>query len=388
MKKSLLSILGLTAILALTGCNSGSASNGKSSVVLPAEEIKLNAQSKALLVGEKFEIKPLITPLLASDAELVYESSDSSVATVSKNGVVTGKKQGKVTIKVSAKDDSEVFSEMEVNVFQRQTVKNVKNKLSAMGNYQKEHVTAPRKLKTVEVETRTLYCDGKVYHQTFEIATFILSKDDAYFYIGGIDEESKYFDAPEHRSTFAYHFYTDEDYHSFLFHENDNVRNWCYVPTEFYLGTETTRDGVIYAMMGSFFVSGSDIAENNVEYSLNENLLQATTFKIVRDGGYSDDNVFAQYSAVYDDEVASIDEENNLDIPANTPYVETDTIHSHWYKGNVVSYMINFNLAYTVNGHNYVLDVRRDYSFERDDAFSFTLPDRSTYTEVYSAFDL
>ena len=269
MKKSMLSIIGLVAAMTLTGCGGGGeAPSSTSNVVLPVESIRLNAGKKALLVGDSLQVKPLVTPLLASSAALVYESSDKEVATVDSNGLVMAKKQGSTTIKVSSKDNPKVYTEMKIFVAANQNADAVQNKLANLLVYQKTKVKKPRKLATTEVETRTLYVDGKVYKKSFEIADFILDKDEAYFHIGGIDADSKYYDAPEHRSTFGYHFYTDVDYHSFLYHENDNVHNWCYVPTEFYLGTGTTRDGVIYAMMGSFFNRGSDIAENTVEYSM------------------------------------------------------------------------------------------------------------------------
>ena len=389
MKKSMLSILGLVTAMTLTGCGGGDAPSSSSSVVFPATKIDLNAGKKALLVGDTFEIKPLVTPLLASNSKLVYESSDSDVASVDSNGVVFARKQGSTTIKVSSKDNPKVFSEMVIYVAASQDPKTVQSKLSEMLVYQKTKVKKPKKLATVEVETRTLYLDGKVYRKTYEIANFILDKTEAYFYIGGVDTESNYYDAPEHRSTFGYHFYTDVDYHSFLYHENDNVHNWCYVPTEFYLGTGTTRDGVVYAMMGSFFTSGSDIAENTVEYSLSADLLGPSIRGSCYAGGFEgSDMVYGKYKLSYPDRVADISEENNLDIPAGTHYDENDSLEAYWYKGNVKYYRVNFNLAYTVNGHNYVLDVVRDYSFARDDEFSYSLPDRSEYNQVKDIFDL
>lgn len=386
----MLSIVGLVAVVALTGCGGGGeAPSSNPEVVLPVSSINLNAGKKALLVGDSFLVKPLVTPLLASNAELVYESSDSQIATVDSKGLVIARSQGDVTIKVSSKDNPEVFSEMTVFVLASQSADVVQSKLANLLVYQKTKVKKPRKLATTQVETRTLYVDGKAYTQSTEIANFVLDKDNAYFYIGGMDTEAKYFDAPEHRSTFGYHFYTDVDYHSFVYHENDNVHNWCYIPTEFYLGTGTTRDGVIYAMMGSFFVSGSDIAENTVEYSLSQDLLGPNIRKACYAGGFEgDDAVYGKYKMSYNDQVADISEENNLDIPAGTHYNETDSLEAYWYKGNAKYYRVNFKLTYTVNGHDYILDVVRNYSFERDDEFSYKLPDRSKYNQVLNVFDL
>ena len=389
MKKSLLSIIGLTAIMTLTGCNAEAASSGSKDIVFPVTDIALNASSRAMLVGEKFAVQPLVTPLLASKAKLFYTSSNPEVATVSDKGVITAKSQGTATIKVSngAEDEKEVFANLTVYVLKKQSKEAVQSSLESMLAYQKTYVKKPKKLFTNEVETRTLYVNGKVFQKTYENIDLILSKNDAYFYVGGIDTEIKYYNAPEHRSSFGYHFYTDSDYHSFLYHENDSVHNWCYVPTEFYLGTGTTRDGVLYAMMNSFFVSGSDFAENNVSNSMSDDLLIASGRKMCYTGGFGDNTVFAKYKITYEDEKAGIDEENNLDIPAGTIYDEVLNISAYWDKGNVKSYNVNFTLTYKLNGKNCVLDINRDYTFLRDD-FSFSLPDRTKYNEVDNVFDL
>jgi len=158
MKKSMLSIIGLVAAMTLTGCGGGgeAPSSSASSVVLPVESIRLNAGKKALLVGDSLQVNPLITPLLASSATLVYESSDKEIATVDSNGLVTAKKQGSTTIKVSSKDNPKVYTEMEIFVAANQSVDVIQNKLANLLVYQKTKVKKPRKLATTEVETRTL----------------------------------------------------------------------------------------------------------------------------------------------------------------------------------------------------------------------------------------
>ena len=164
MKKSMLSIIGLVAAMTLTGCGGGGeAPSSTSNVVLPVESIRLNAGKKALLVGDSLQVKPLVTPLLASSAALVYESSDKEVATVDSNGLVMAKKQGSTTIKVSSKDNPKVYTEMKIFVAANQNADAVQNKLANLLVYQKTKVKKPRKLATTEVETRTLYVDGKDY---------------------------------------------------------------------------------------------------------------------------------------------------------------------------------------------------------------------------------
>ena len=82
---------------------------------IDVQEIKLNPKEMSLKVGTSSKIIPTINPIDATDKELVWSSSDKSVATVDKNGVVTGLKQGTAIITAKTKD-GKVKATCKVNV--------------------------------------------------------------------------------------------------------------------------------------------------------------------------------------------------------------------------------------------------------------------------------
>jgi hypothetical protein len=66
--------------------------------------LKLEESEKDIVIGEQYAIK-------ANQSDLTYESSDTSIATVSKTGVITAKKAGNVFIFVANSDgDTSVFN--------------------------------------------------------------------------------------------------------------------------------------------------------------------------------------------------------------------------------------------------------------------------------------
>ena len=71
---------------------------------IDVEEITLDSNKKTINVGDKTRIIATVKPDDATDKELIWETSDPSIATVDKNGVVRGLKPGKVTITVKTKD--------------------------------------------------------------------------------------------------------------------------------------------------------------------------------------------------------------------------------------------------------------------------------------------
>lgn len=75
---------------------------------IPISKITLNSESLNLLETKTYQLSADIIPANAVNKELVWESSNPSVATVDNNGLVTGISQGEAVITATAKDGSAV----------------------------------------------------------------------------------------------------------------------------------------------------------------------------------------------------------------------------------------------------------------------------------------
>ena len=73
------------------------------------------AKTVTVKAGTPTTIFAWVEPSDASDQELVWTSSDESVATVA-DGVITGKKAGTATIRATLKSNSEIYAECTVTV--------------------------------------------------------------------------------------------------------------------------------------------------------------------------------------------------------------------------------------------------------------------------------
>ncbi len=69
-------------------------------VIQPVKSVKLKKTTLHLEAGEKYTLKPTISPSNASNKNVKWTSSDKKVAKVSSSGVVTGLKSGTATITV------------------------------------------------------------------------------------------------------------------------------------------------------------------------------------------------------------------------------------------------------------------------------------------------
>ena len=63
-----------------------------------AKSIKITNNKSTYYIGETFQFKTTISPDNATNKTVTWSSSDSSIASIDKNGKLTGKKKGTVTI--------------------------------------------------------------------------------------------------------------------------------------------------------------------------------------------------------------------------------------------------------------------------------------------------
>ena len=85
---------------------------------ITVESISLNEQSLTLSIGSQSKLIATISPLNATDIDLVWETDNSEIATVSNEGVVTAIGVGTCRIIVSSQGNPIISTHCEINVYQ------------------------------------------------------------------------------------------------------------------------------------------------------------------------------------------------------------------------------------------------------------------------------
>lgn len=102
-------------VIIATSTDSGIIAKCQLTVTQPITGIYLNVTEKVILKGKKFIIIPTVTPSDADNKNVIYTSSDPSIATVDNNGVVTGVKGG-VAIIVAKTEERGLIASCSVEV--------------------------------------------------------------------------------------------------------------------------------------------------------------------------------------------------------------------------------------------------------------------------------
>ena len=98
----------------ITATSGGKSANCKIKINVVPESIALSEKNVSIEIGKTKKIKATISPANAVDKTIKWTSSNTSVATVDKNGTITGKREGKVT--VTAKTSNGKTATVTVNV--------------------------------------------------------------------------------------------------------------------------------------------------------------------------------------------------------------------------------------------------------------------------------
>ena len=103
-----------------------------------ASKVELNESQITLDSADNYQLSAYIYPSTASNKNVVWESSDPSVATVDDNGMVTALKKGTTKITVKSTDGSNVSDSCTVTVKNTTYVCDTVDKIESQHNYENE----------------------------------------------------------------------------------------------------------------------------------------------------------------------------------------------------------------------------------------------------------
>lgn len=136
-------------VITATSQDSGVMAKCIVTVLQPITGISLNINSKTIMKGDKFIIVPSVTPIDADNKNVIFSSSDDSVASVDANGVVVGKKGG-IAIIIAKTEERGLIASCQVTVQEFVSSVKINESISKININESKQLTA-----TVKDESAT-----------------------------------------------------------------------------------------------------------------------------------------------------------------------------------------------------------------------------------------
>ena len=375
MNRRYLPILSILAVgLIATGCGTTTPATDRS--FTPAvESISADIPAVKLEVNKSIKVETIIYPGKAYNVPLTFTSSNTSVATVNSNGVIKGIKNGTATITITPKDDSLASKTIVVYVV---TNKGNSTEVDAAvaAQYATQVASFPLGLEAVrshEVRQERTIVDGKILNSSYQDNAITISNNtaddgrakEAYIDIEEIDRDTKITDGGITVTPYRWTFITDDDYNTFLYHENgDGAKTRLKVPSQSYL--TKGRLAALTRVLNTVFTNGGNLYQQTYDNALSATML--SQFELVKSdktinylgGCVSESGVSFAYN--YSRKiVAGYDEERYNSIPYGVNVTEEYYQDIYWEDGIARALDISLNYNYSYNGKSYRKEITMKY---------------------------
>ena len=403
MKKLYVSVLSLAALLALTGC--GETITYKEVVVeekVTPTKLVVDEPGLVMYVGETFQLHVNVYPLDASESQLIYKSSKSSVASVDENGVVTAKGGGSATIKIYSKDNPSAYDEVVVGVEKNKITasdadgkkaqrKDVNEKLKNQKKVQKTKYMTNGENNIDKVLVNNGYvitttCDGEHYYSERVRQNFTASKSQGFFYFDINDIETRSPGGNPSFDNFGYYMFCNENFDAHAYKYSDSSAKRAYISAEDYIG-KVDRIEVVMMMLDNIFTSQRKILTNQFDRALESDEFSALS---ASKGGYTNSGkstISYSQSSSFDYTVKN-SEEDDLNIPAGTALKLTQGQSYFWQNGRIKAAYSITTFDYNLDGHHFIKTEEGFTSVFIEKEVDIVYPNKDDFQEVGSFIEL
>lgn len=339
--------------------------------------------------NEEITLTPTVYPRKVGAREIVWKSSNPSVATVDENGKVKAVGEGTTEVTCANKDDS-VKASVHIVVNNMNEVKiatcNARfDEIIAEQN--KEDFKVPDVITCIEKYSKTVTKNGKVIEREEFTQSITTSLENAYLRLTADDCEWRCEDGSPKLSTQEYVFHTTDEFVSYLFKTSGLTNNYMKVNQSNFLGKE--KIDALKDICKNFFISGEGILTDNYEDILfqdSSSWLKSTDTNM-HYGRLA--NVPGQLAFDVKDtynQTATREDESDLYIPYGTPYVLNVENRILFENYLLTGRDIVQSMVYTIGEDEYVNAVHLDNYYYT--GAEIEIPNKDNYSLVDGIFDL
>lgn len=344
-----------------------------------------NAQT-GVVEGDTFQLGYETLPRTAIKAKISYSSSNEGIATVDSSGKITAVSAGDAVI--TAKSfDGKVTQTCRVFVYENisKSAANKAAKKITTAQTEQQLAASLDKIYIREMMDSYLLKDGNLANEDKYDQYLYVGKNDAYLRIGAKQEKQiKVEDGSASFTDWEWIFYTTANYDTYLFHTKGNTKTYMVADSTSFVGQ--SRFAALCSVCDSFFTSGSSILTSQYDDVIGKKEIGYVGNSSKR-GSNKDGELYYQFATTYKNQIADIEDESDMNIPAGTKYDLDIAIESMFVDNLQYAKKLVQSANYTKDGSKYsdVYDI--EYEYHSKDV-EFFYPNRADYVEVSDIFEL
>lgn len=339
-----------------------------------------------LSVGETHNLGHVVYPELSSNPTISYSSSDSSVASVDSTGKITAKAPGFAIITGNCNG---ISSQTYVGVSPVKSEEADKigkeNLLAIKAEQEKEDFAFPNFVRVHEQNYDVTYRNGVKQNERINYEEFVISLDDAYFFIRDTyDSNQKTTGANPTFTQVTWVIYCNNEFQTFLFHEQNGLRRYLKVDCTKYVSTGNPLLGV-YDVLDKLFSSGHKLMSSQCDdvgsaeetddlYGImtttskgDMEVLKPAEMRYASGTEELRGDVFATYNLDFGTEVLDMETAQNLGIPTGVE-AKLERNEKYYYHENYRrSFSSDYHFEYDWRGDSYKKEslLSRSYDIQK-----------------------
>ena len=414
MNKKILSVIGVAvASLTLGSCGGQTPANTDRYIQGYPIEFYINNSGIALNVGESQKIDLLMRPYVVTSYEAIYESKNTDVATVSSDGVVTARGGGiaEIEVKVRTGSGEKDFMKKSLKVYVVESVSYEKMCAEVPYHlaYQDDHPLHSFKARNYSI--REHYRNNEMYADSHDNCDYLHYTDmktpteedplggEKNGRVGflGYEIDRNVVNGSSVENKYCWQFHCNEDYTTYVFHDNAQLKKYCSIDTSLYIGQ--SRLEPCLDLINGMFTNGKVILTQHLTIAAQRSLISyfvdnpsAIQSGTSNWGAYVDEatntRMFRFQYTERDSGTIEPDDEDYYQVPAGTQYSGSFKLDLLFVNGYTRVNKTYNDMHWNVSGvkGDYIRDDMTHYEIE--DEINVPTPDRGEYIKVDEVFDL
>lgn len=356
-----------------------------STAVVKSSYIEIKDLNLEVGVGASKQIEITSIPDSVKTLGVTFSSSDEEVAKVSEAGVVEGVKEGSARITVASKD-GKFKTPVNVYVQSEITGDDLEARISDINDLYDDQTGKINKFALHEFSMEKYYQNDVLRHGYSSVEDMHFDGENGYFMIESTDLTTKVENDPGEIATGTWIFAVLSPFSTRMIHITKNAKNYVDFSTGDYRNKENYQQVILYDILDTFFVAGSEIITDQISYMNGAQYFPSSGEDIATKAySFGANTLSFNDNASWTNQVTTAPDEilHNSEIPAGTITNDQQVTELHYEGDRCKGLDIQVLSKYELNGKNMKREFVRNMIYDDEfEVYEHTYKDAEEMKEL------